>query len=123
MGVGGLDGFECKAEIVEDLRVAGGLGVEVGEEFEGVGEVSCGEGVVGLLDESGRGGGLGVGVVEVLRKGWDGKGNGKKKGGGAAEGGVRGGDRAARKNFLPPGSQACDDARGRLVRFKCKGPA
>lgn len=105
------------------MRIAGSEGVEVGQDLEGSGEVASSEGVIGLLDEGRGGGGLGVGVVEVLRKGWDGKGNGKKKGGGAAEGGVRGGDRAARKNFLPPGSQACDDARGRLVRFKCKGPA
>ena len=71
VGVGGLDGFQGEPEVVEDLRVTGGEGVEVGEDLEGGGEVAGGEGVVGLLDQGGRGGGLGVGVVEVLCvRGW-----------------------------------------------------
>jgi hypothetical protein len=44
------------------------LGVEAGEDLEGGGEVTGGEGVVGLLDGSGERGGLGVRVGEILRR-------------------------------------------------------
>jgi hypothetical protein len=64
-GVG--EGFEGKAEVVEDLWIVRGLGVEVGEDPEGGGKVAGGKGVVGLLDESGLRRRLSVGVGEVLR--------------------------------------------------------
>ncbi len=68
-GVGGggrFEGFEGESEVVEDLRIVGELGVEGGEDLECCGQVSGCEGVVGLLDEGGFGGGLGVGMGEVL---------------------------------------------------------
>jgi hypothetical protein len=61
------EGFEGEAEVVEDLGVVGGLGVEAGEDFECGGKVAGGQRVVGLLDERGLGRGFAVGVGEVLR--------------------------------------------------------
>ena len=55
-----------EAEVVEDLRVVGDLGVQGGENLERCGQVSGREGVVGLLDEGGLGSGPGVGMGEVL---------------------------------------------------------
>ena len=65
----GLDSRASRGQtqVVEDLGVVGGLGVEVGEDLECGGQVSGGERVVGLLDEGGAGCGLRVGVGEVLR--------------------------------------------------------
>ena len=125
VGVGGLDGFQGEAEVVEDLRVAGGEGVEVGEDLEGGGEVAGGEGVVGLLDQGGRGGGLGVGVVEVLcvqRGGYGGQSGGEQERGCAASW-LRSEDEAARRRSLPPsGLRAMRMRRGVAVPVKMRRP-
>lgn len=63
---GGLEGFEGEAEVVEDLCVMRGLGVEVGENLKCGGKVSGGESVVSFLDEGSLGGGTSVGLGEVL---------------------------------------------------------
>jgi hypothetical protein len=103
VGVGGLDGFEGESEVVENLRIAGGEGVEIRQNLERGGEVARGEGVVGLLDEGGRGGRLGVGVVEVLRgQGGGGEQRGGEQELGGAMGWLRIDDEAARRSFLPP---------------------
>jgi hypothetical protein len=60
------ESFEGEAEVVEDLRVIGRLGVEVGENFESGGEVAGGERVIRLLDESSLRRGRGIGMGEVL---------------------------------------------------------
>jgi hypothetical protein len=88
VGIGGLDGFKGEAEVVEDLRVAGSECIEVGKDLQGSGEVTGGEGVVGLLNQGGRGGGLGVGVVEVLcgKGGNCGEYGGEQENGGALDG-------------------------------------
>ena len=66
-GLGGVvEGFFGVAEVEEDLRVVGRLGVEVGEELESERVVGLGEGFVGLLEEGRGGGRFGLGLGEVL---------------------------------------------------------
>jgi hypothetical protein len=98
---GRAEGLDGHAEVVEDLRIVGDFGVEVGEEFEGGGIVSGGEGVVGFLDEwSGRGG-FGVGVREILCREGEGERNDRQDGG---EGG-----REEPRGFERVGRGACDE--------------